>query len=215
MSSKQRPSIVVVCTANVCRSPLAEFLLRSDFASAEGFEGVSVVSAGVRAAGHLVCSRVRFFREDPEWQMWAGAHVPREPVVDELENAQLVLAASKGARGQLVRLAPKARSRIFTLKEALWLGDGYVRPASVVGRDAVADFTAFLDSQRGLRAPLESPRSFDPRRRPADATAVLSITDGHTLNERAHRRTVDEVAQVTTHVARLIAGAETPDAAAI
>ena len=215
MPSKQRPSIVVVCTANVCRSPLAEFLLRSEFASAEGFEAMSVASAGVRAADHLVCSRVRLFREDPEWQLWAGAHVPREPVADELEDAQLVLAASKGARGQLVRLAPKARSRIFTLKEALWLGDGYVRSSSMVGRDAVADFTAYLDSQRGLRAPLESPRSFNPRRRPADATAVLSITDGHTLNERAHRRTVDDVAHVTTRVARLIAGTDTRDLAAV
>lgn len=111
------PRLLVVCVGNVCRSPLAERLLRARLP--EGFE---VTSAGV---GALVDQPM-----DPD----AAAELRGRGGSDEgfaarrltpamVERADLVLTATRDIRSRVLEEAPVALHRTFTIKELAALLD--------------------------------------------------------------------------------------------
>ena len=105
--------VLVVCLGNLCRSPLAERLLRLRLADEPG---VRVSSAGVRAvvgapmdaSAALELSRLG---GDP------SDFVARQLTADLVTDADLVLTATRQLRSQVVELAPTALRRTFTLRE--------------------------------------------------------------------------------------------------
>jgi protein-tyrosine phosphatase len=182
-------SILVVCAANVCRSPLAELALRRGLGADSA---ISVSSAGVRAVeGDAICALVSSSHDDGEWGEQARAHRARPVTIDLIEQSSLILTASRDIRGELVRLAPRSRDWMFTLKEAAHLGAGF----SSAGPDRVADYVAYLDRARSRSMPLANTVGVGQRvrrllgnRGVADA---VSIADRH--GGRGHRETLDEV----------------------
>ncbi|WP_309102940.1 hypothetical protein [Microbacterium sp.] len=181
--------ILVVCAANVCRSPLAELALRRGLGAESR---LSVSSAGVRAnAGDAICSVVASLHDDDEWQVHAQAHRARQVTVEQIEQASIVLTASRDIRGELVRLAPRSRDWMFTIKEAAHLGEEFSSSAP----DRVAEYVAHLDRARSRAVPLTSPTGVGARLRHlfGGRTAVdpTSIADRH--GSRGHLETVDEV----------------------
>jgi protein-tyrosine phosphatase len=107
-------NILLVCTANVCRSPAAEFLLASHLGSAA--RDISIRSAGVNASagapiddtiGNLLRSR------GVETRPFSS----RQLTVRMLESADLVLTASTSHRSAVVQLLPTAVRRTLTLRQ--------------------------------------------------------------------------------------------------
>lgn len=192
--------ILVVCAANVCRSPLAELALRRGLGAASP---ISVSSAGVRAnAGDPICSVVASVHDDEEWQAQAQDHRARPVTLEQIEQASIVLTASRDIRGELVRLAPRSRDWMFTIKEAAHLGEGFSSSAS----DRVVEYVAHLDRARSRAVPLAPPggigtclRHLFGSRAAVDPT---SIADRH--GSRGHLETINEVeASVATILAQL------------
>jgi protein-tyrosine phosphatase len=110
--------ILVVCTGNVCRSPLIERLLVSRLAQRLGERAnrVEVGSAGVRA---LVGSSMTV-EAAAELRALAGdddGFVSRQLTVDLLAGADLVLAATRQHRSEAVNRCPKVLRCAFTLRE--------------------------------------------------------------------------------------------------
>jgi protein-tyrosine phosphatase len=205
VATQRKAYILTVCTANVCRSPLAEFVLRESLGDLPGFESVVVESAGAGSArADAVCTRVAGRRDTEQWRDLAAAHRPRTLAKTLVTRSQLILTASRSARAAVARIAPDARSRTFTMREALWLAEDYRPDASLVGRDAVLALAAYLDRQRGLR-PLPAVR---PKRlwgpTPADP---FDIRDGHNVDERAHGTTLDDVEHDARRLAALLSSA--------
>jgi protein-tyrosine-phosphatase len=104
---------LLVCTGNVCRSPMAELLVRS---WADGRADVTVSSAGVRAltgegidAGSAVA--LRRYGLDP------AQHRARQVTPALVAEADLVLTAERAHRDQLIRDAPAGFRRTFTMTE--------------------------------------------------------------------------------------------------
>lgn len=112
-------TVLLLCTGNICRSPLAERLGRAylDEALGERAGGIRLVSAGVRAVVgsgmHPDSALVlRGLGGDPE-----GFHA-RQLVARMVADADLVLTMTRAHRREVLHLAPRALSRTFTLREA-------------------------------------------------------------------------------------------------
>lgn len=105
--------VSVVCTGNICRSPMGEWLLREAFEEA-GLDDVEVVSAGTSAeeSGNPMDPRTaavlrRRGHADRGWD----DHRARRFSADDFADLDLVLAADRGHERALRRLAPTERDR--------------------------------------------------------------------------------------------------------
>ncbi|MFL6135463.1 MAG: hypothetical protein ACJ72A_21850 [Nocardioidaceae bacterium] len=123
--------ILVVCLGNVCRSPLAEHLLRermSALLGGEGGSGVEVSSAGVRAMvgepmNEYAEAELRRLGGDPT------GFTARQLTASAATQADLVLTATRALRSRVLEEAPRALKRTFTFREF----------AALVRSDMVAD----------------------------------------------------------------------------
>jgi protein-tyrosine phosphatase len=113
-------SILVVCTGNVCRSPIAEAILRSTLRERLGESAPSVASAGTSGwagslaeEGSIVAAAERGFQ--------LSAHRGRRLHERDLSDAALVIAMSGEHRDHIEDLHPGAAARTFTLKELVRL----------------------------------------------------------------------------------------------
>ncbi|MBI4261107.1 MAG: low molecular weight phosphatase family protein [Actinobacteria bacterium] len=112
--------ILVVCTGNICRSPLAEGFLRQLLDERFGRPAVTVSSAGI-SGWEGSPAHPDSVRAGAERDVDISGHVARRLVRDHLDRAHLVLAmAGEHAEG-VRRLAPDAAAKTFTLKELVRL----------------------------------------------------------------------------------------------
>ena len=110
--------ILVVCLGNVCRSPVAERLLRLRFDEllGQGASAVHVSSAGVRAlVGDPMDTKAEaeLVRLGGDPSGFAGRQVTGSMATD----ADLVLVATRQLRSRVLEEAPRALKRTFTLRE--------------------------------------------------------------------------------------------------
>lgn len=161
--------ILTVCTGNVCRSPLAEQLLRAEL---EGLD-VRVTSAGTEA----LVGRPMDERSARDSERLGGdptSHVARQLTVEHLRDADLVLTAGREHRRRVVETLPRASQFTFTVREfARLLGtlnvddEADIAAASDPAQRASA-LIAIVASNRGVAEPLENPEDddiIDPYRR--------------------------------------------------
>lgn len=183
------PLILVVCTANVCRSPLAAEQLRRELAKAGGWlGGVRVASAGTNArTGAAMCGVAQDALEDRGLGMHAhGSRLLTRELVDE---AAVLLTLETAQRSTVAAVAPEARAKVFTLAEAAALGELLAGRVAAGAADPPVGLGAVVEALGGLRG-LAAPA---PRGRRAGHADPLTIADGHTLSPREHRRTVRDV----------------------
>ena len=106
--------IAVVCTGNICRSPMAEFLLREALDDAGLGEVAIVTSAGTSAeeSGNPMDTRTAAVmrRNGHADDGWDGHRAQRFAAADFAE-LDLVLAADRGHERALHRLAPTDAER--------------------------------------------------------------------------------------------------------
>ena len=146
-------TILVVCTGNICRSPIAEGFLRQ-LLQDRGIEGISVESAGV--------SGLRGYPADPEAVRAAAEqavdisrHRARRVNAKMIEKADLVLAMTAEQRDAAIGQVPAAASRTFTLKELVFLlektnGESPERSKEERLADAVARANTLRETEPGL-----------------------------------------------------------------
>lgn len=197
-----RENILVVCAANVCRSPEAELALRRGLGADSS---VIVTSAGVRAnTGDPICTLVASLHGDDDWRAQAEAHRAKEVTLDLIEQSSIVLTASRDIRGELVRLAPRSRDWMFTMKEAAHLGAGFSSKAS----DRVAEYVAHLDRARSRTRPLVESGDLRSRVRRlfggGGSGDPMSIADRH--GGRGHHDTIAEVDAAIATIAAQLSG---------
>lgn len=208
MGAAREGGILLVCAANVCRSPLAELTLRSRFAQLPGLAEVHLESAGISVREpRPVCPDVEAFDEGGPWRELAAEHRSRALAAADVLRAGLVLTASRSVRSTVVVAAPAHRGRVFTLREAVWLARGYVGESGLGGRAAIEALHTHLDSMRGLRPVPESTRQLPWQRRPRHP---LDIRDGHNLGAAAHQETLRAVFESAHELAELIAAPQPP-----
>ncbi len=207
-SHETAPIVLVVCTANVCRSPLAQETLQQGFADLSWLDGVSVQSAGVNAVDDVPMCVVSAEQAagDPGGPGFTDAHRSR-PVTRELvEAAGIVLTAEREHRSAIARLAPGSQAKVFTLKEAAALAAAAEeRLAGGAGPGDLAALAHLLHSMRGttpIALPAPPPTGLFARfRRRAEPADPLTIPDGHGEAEPQHRQAARATRDVAVEVA--------------
>ncbi len=100
---------MTVCTGNICRSAMAEVVLRERLAAAGLGEEVTVCSRGVsdEEAGNRIDRRARAVLLAHGYPGGEG-HVARQVTADELDRCDLVLAMTAGHARVLRRMAGRS-----------------------------------------------------------------------------------------------------------
>jgi protein-tyrosine phosphatase len=110
-----RGGVLYVCTANLCRSPVAEHVARAQLAG-HGATGLPVSSAGVSATGGTLVeaeagAALRARGLDP------AAFRSRVLSPELVRGASVVLTASRRHREAVLKADPTALRRTFTVRE--------------------------------------------------------------------------------------------------
>lgn len=138
-------SVLMVCTANYCRSPIAEQLLTAATTARFGPGRWTVTSAGT--AAHSVRPIHEFSAQVlMERGVFVEGHRSRLLDAAMLREADLVLTASREHRSAVVRLLPAAIGRTFTMLQFARL-TSMVQPlygtdAGQLGRELVVEAKA-------------------------------------------------------------------------
>jgi len=110
--------ILCVCTGNICRSPTAERLLRRELAQRLGAAAANVEVASAGTGAHVgepiqehAAALLRRAGAD------TSAFAARLLTEQQLDQANLVLAATRRHRAECATLLPTVVPRLFTLRE--------------------------------------------------------------------------------------------------
>jgi protein-tyrosine-phosphatase len=162
-------SILVICTGNICRSPVAEASLRRSLDRRLGARAPRVSSAGTEGwdgspatDGSVVAAR--------ELGLDLTGHVARSLTTDMLAGAGLLLVMAAGHADTITAAVPSAEPRIFTLKELVLTFEALPADASAprledrvaaaaAWRASVGVPTADLDVDDPLGQPLDTYRA--------------------------------------------------------
>jgi protein-tyrosine phosphatase len=170
-------SLLVVCTGNICRSPLAERVGQNHLARRLGDAAglVRIDSAGTRAVVgsemHPASARVlTALGGDP-----TGFRA-RQLTDGLAAGADLTLTMTRDHRRQVLARAPRAMPRTFTLREAAGLlelpGTDVDLPGSTPGERARA-LVAMMAAARSRRPGSPADDVLDPIGRPEDVHAEV------------------------------------------
>ena len=135
--------VLVVCTANICRSPTAAGLLAARLGP-----GVEVVSRGVKAMpGAPMCAR------SAEWLGPAASpHASAPLTLADVRSATVILTASPRHRSAVVARRPSAQVRTFTLAQAARIASWRTTQGATAPEGDVSDrilwLTEELDTHR-------------------------------------------------------------------
>ncbi|WP_309064567.1 arsenate reductase/protein-tyrosine-phosphatase family protein [Microbacterium sp.] len=193
-------TILTVCTGNICRSPMAEALLRARLRDL----GVRVHSAGTHAlVGHAMTEQAlalatRFGAAETD----ARGHAARLLTEAILTESDLVLAMTREHRSYIVQLAPSLLRRAFTVREfarlAATLSDAQIRSAADATGSAAGDrlraLAALVGGQRGLvLAQADEDDVIDPYRRSQETYELSASQLGPAIDqvERAVRAALE------------------------
>ncbi len=169
--------ILAVCTANICRSPMVEILLRQRL-DPDLFE---VASAGVQGWDAAPVDSMVVL-ELERLGARAEGFSSRALTDDLVENADLILTATREHRSELLGRHPGALRRTFTLREFAELVE------NMVGMTSPAELVALAYRHRSEAGDdLDLP---DPFRRPPDVHRVVAEQVAAAVGIVAERLTV-------------------------
>jgi protein-tyrosine phosphatase len=167
--------VLHVCTGNICRSPIAERLMRAGLQRL----GADAARFLVESAGTWGHSGAAMEREAAavlqEYGVDGSDFRARALVAEHVVQADLVLGATREHRAAAVVLHPRAARKAFTLREFARLTSA-VDPGELTATDPEERFRQLVDAAAGNRGlvPPAAPGDddlADPYQRPQQAFA--------------------------------------------
>lgn len=197
--------ILTVCTGNICRSPLAEQILRSGLADVPR---VNVASAGVYAKVGSPMTPEAAALSVEFGGLGSEHHLARDLSPALVDASGLVFAMSREHRRSIVEMRPRAARTTFTLREFARLADGITDDelsyAAALPLDAVSERLAEAVIAVGARRGIVE-RPLDP--------ADDDIVDPYRRGDAVYRESAGQLvpaAEVAVHVLRRAATLTSP-----
>lgn len=192
-------TILTVCTGNICRSPMAEVLLRARLEP----HGVRVHSAGTHAlVGYGMPEPALEIAvrsgADPEA---AAAHRARYLVEPLLLDADLILTMAREHRSHVVKMMPNRLRRTFTVREFARLAS----TLSTADARAAADAAGAAPQERFaavLRAVVDQ-RGLTPAVDDED-----DVIDPYRRSRETYERSAAELIPALSEVERIVRASE-------
>lgn len=176
MTDLDRARVLVVCTGNVCRSPLIERALTHAVGAR-----IAVESAGTAAlVGSAMDARTAALLE--AWRMDPSGFVARQLVPAMVARADLVLTATRAHRGAVVALHPPALAYTFALSDFSDLVTAVSARGSTESWSSVAALVRLAAAQRGMSRP-----------RPA---AEVDLVDPYRRSDASFRHMARQVSSI-------------------
>jgi len=170
-------SILAVCTANICRSPMIELLLRKQLDP----EKFTVGSAGVHGWNRApVDSMVTL--ELARFGVRAAGFQSRALSDQLINDADLILAATRDHRAHILGRSPDALRKTFTLLEFAALMDGSTAEPSAAASPAQLVEESF--------------------KRRSQARKDLDLSDPYRQGPDIHRAVAEKVREAVSVIAR-------------
>jgi protein-tyrosine phosphatase len=152
--------ILVVCTGNICRSPMAEGFLRAALVERLG-EAAPVVSSAGTSGWDGSGAMIESIRSAQERGADIRTHLARRLTAEMLDDADLILCMATDHREAIVGARPDLEAKTFTIKELVRLMEAAPSGGSFDARVAAA-----AASRNGSGSQLEDIR--DPLGDPID-----------------------------------------------
>jgi protein-tyrosine phosphatase len=176
-------TVLCLCTANMCRSPLMAAALGSRLAP-----GIEVRSAGTRAAdGRPVAPDTLAAARSVGLDL--RGHRSARPHPGLLDDADLIVTATREQRAAVARLQPRAARKAFTWHQLLRLAEAVTaddlrRAHALVasGLSPVTAGTTVLSSLRGHVAPPADPSLDDLRDPFGESVAAQTRVARHVVD---------------------------------
>jgi protein-tyrosine phosphatase len=140
-------SILFVCSGNLCRSPLAEGILRRMLTEGLGTSAPAVSSVGTIARDGAPATPEAIVVAS-EHGIDASSHAARRLVREHLAEADLVLAMTAEHRDAVARVDTQAITKTFTLKELVRLLEDLPAPEQARGPQSLKLRIAEADAHR-------------------------------------------------------------------
>ena len=173
--------VLFVCTCNVCRSPMAELF----FLACAAPGSVEVTSAGLAAlVGQPIDTSAAIVLADVGLD--PTPHRARQFEPELALAADLVLAAEREHRDDVIAAVPGAHRRVFTMKE-------FARLLPAAGSGPAVEVIARAADLRGLVGQVSGPDD--------------DVQDGYRLDVPAVRPIAREIAQAVKDIADVLAPA--------
>lgn len=193
--------ILTVCTGNICRSPLAEQVLR---AGLSGLPRVSVSSAGVYALVGSPMTPEAAALSVEVGGLGSEHHVARDLTPALVDAAGLVFAMSREHRRSIVDLRPRATRTTFTLREFARLADGItdgeLADVAALPLDAIGDrLTELVHAVAARRGLVERP----------DDAADDDIVDPYRRGDAVYRQSAAQLVPAAEIAVRTLRRAAT------
>ncbi len=131
-----------------------------------------------------------------------------------LRRQGLILTATAAERAAIAVAAPDLRARVFTLREAIFLGEGLTPPIDSAQERGLTQYALALHLRRGFVSPPRERRfRFFSRRHEA---APFDVADVHHLPDREHRigleKLITDITTLQGQLKRFLDGRDAHDA---
>ena len=115
MTENKKYVIMFVCSGNTCRSPMAEYALRS-LLERERPGGVEVISAGT--LGLQGQPATRYAQEAGRvWDLDMSPHLNQPLTVELIERSDLIFAMAPEHHQKILEMVPKASGKTYLLRK--------------------------------------------------------------------------------------------------
>ena len=166
--------ILVMCTGNICRSPIAAGLLRHALVARFGESAPVVTSAGTAGweGSGAVAESVQAASERG---VDIADHVAHLVTTEMILEADLIVAMAAEHRGAVVGEVPEAEPRTFTLKELVRLLGTLPAPDDGVAPDELASRVAEVAAVRKTTPPTDRDEDVaDPLGQPINSFRAIA-----------------------------------------